>query len=354
MKRALIVKLGAIGDVVMAIPAARALQAEGYAIDWVCGRAASSILQLYPWINVVEADDRALLSGKPGAIFSLWRRLLRAKYDVVATLYYDSRYRILTLPVRASRKFLLSTTKREFALLPGRHHTDEYARVLRGAKDDVRPQALAPLLPETMPESPLARGERARVVMIAAGARNAMRDDALRRWPVESYIAVARELQARGHEIVLAGGPDDRWASPYFEPLGLVDMTAKLSLVEMVGLLNSADVVLTHDTGPLHLAGITRAGIVAVFGPVDPHGRLPQRHNSVALWGGAGFACRPCYDGRDYAPCSNNLCMQQVTPGMVVGEVETLIAARREGKPLLPRVRVPKQTEPLVQIGAGE
>ncbi|MDE1163214.1 MAG: glycosyltransferase family 9 protein [Acidobacteriaceae bacterium] len=286
MPRALVVKLGAIGDVVMAIPGARALQEQGWTIDWVCGRAAAQVLRLYGWINVLEVDDKALLGGKPAAILALWRRLLAQRYDLVATLYYDSRYRVLTLPVRAKRKFLLSATEREFSLLPGRHHTDEYARLLLGRKDDVLPQQLAPVLPDTLPESPLARvAGKARVVMVAAGARNALRDDALRRWPVESYVAVARELIARGHEVVLAGGPDDRWASEHFASLGVVDVTAKFALPETIALFASADVVCTHDTGPLHLAGITQAGIVAVFGPVDPRGRLPQRHNSVALLG---------------------------------------------------------------------
>ncbi|MDE1163213.1 MAG: hypothetical protein PW792_14920 [Acidobacteriaceae bacterium] len=45
--------------------------------------------------------------------------------------------------------------------------------------------------------------------------------------------------------------------------------------------------------------------------------------------------------------------MQQITPAMVVGEIEVLLKARRDGQPVLPRVRVPKHTAPqqLVQLG---
>ena len=171
-----------------------------------------------------------------------------------------------------------------------------------------------------------------------------MRDDILRRWPVENYVAVAEHLLARGHEVVLAGGPNDAWASPHFAHLAVIDLIAKLTLIETLGLFASAGVVCTHDTGPLHLAGLTNAGIVTIFGPVDPHGRLPQRANSVALWGGEGFACRPCYDGRDYAACSNNLCIQQITPTMAVREIEALLLAKRKGDALPPRIRVPKHT----------
>ena len=86
------------------------------------------------------------------------------------------------------------------------------------------------------------------------------------------------------------------------------------------------------------------AAIVAIFGPTDPRGRLPQRHNTVALWGGEGFACRPCYDGRDYAPCPSNACVQQITPSMVFNEVETLLTALHQNQPQLPRIRTPKHT----------
>ena len=158
-----------------------------------------------------------------------------------------------------------------------------------------------------------------RVVLVPAGARNLLRDDALRRWPIEHYVALAEQLLETGCEVVLAGGPDDRWASAYFGTLatrarfpGFTDAIGTLSLTETLGLLDTAMVTVTHDTGPLHLAGITATDIVTIFGPTDPHGRLPQRAGCVAIWGGEGFACRPCYDGRDYAPCPHNGCMEQV------------------------------------------
>lgn len=359
-KRLLVVKLGAIGDVVMAIPGAAAMHEAGYAIDWVASGTVAPILALYPWIHVIPVDESALLRAGKGTrvrhIFSLWR-LLRARiaaygpYDVCAVLYYDRRYRLLTLPVRARRQILLSTEDRTTRLLPGRHHTDEYARILAGCPDGQIPTQLAPVRPANLPPSPLlAPTQRSRIVLVPAGARNLLRDDALRRWPVECYVDLAAQLLARGYEVVLLGGPDDTWASPSFAPLAaaagphLLNLTGTLSLVETLAVLDSAVVTVTHDTGPLHLAGITSTAIVALFGPTDPRGRLPQRANCVAWWGGEGFACRPCYDGREYAPCAHNDCIRQVTPAMVVEQVVELIEARRQGLSLPPRVLTPEHT----------
>lgn len=347
-KRLLVMKLGAIGDVVMVIPAAYAMYRRGYSVDWICGEAVAPILQNYAWLNVIAIDERKLVRGplmeRLQIIGAMWRRLARRPYDVCATLYYDQRYAVLTWPVRARRRVRLSRKDRATELLPGRHHTDEFARILLGDEDGEVPQQLAPIKIEGLPPSPLKSHVQVRVVLVPGGAKNFLRDDALRRWPLESYVALARDLRARGYEVVLAGGPDDLWTAAAFKGIDVVDAIGKLSLLETLSLLDSADVTVTHDTGPLHLAGITSTAIVSIFGPTDPHGRLPQRENCVALWGGEGFACRPCYDGSTYAPCTHNGCVEQVTPQMVLAEVDRLIEARRSGRTLPPRVILPEHT----------
>ena len=364
-KRLLLLKFGAIGDVVMAIPAAETMHAAGFSVDWVVSEAVAPVLGLYPWINVIPIDEARLLRGsfaqRLGAMLAFWRTLRRSSaqgsYDLCATLYYDRRYRLLTLPVRARRHISLSWQDRATRLLPGRHHTDEYARILSGHPDTETPAQLGPVPAPDLPPNPHARvSGLPRVVLVPAGARNLLRDDALRRWPVEAYVALAEALLLRGYEILLAGGPDDRWASPFFAELAakatpgrFTDLMGSLSLVGTLALLDSADVTVTHDTGPLHLAGITSTAVVALFGPTDPHGRLPQRPDCVALWGGEGFACRPCYDGHDYAPCAHNGCIREVTPAMVLQQVEILLRARAEGPSLPPRVLTPRMLD-LLQI----
>ena len=362
VRRLLIVKLGAIGDVVMAIPGAAAMHDAGYAVDWIAGTAVAPILALYPWIHVLPVEEPALLRGtsvqRVRGMLSLWRTLRRriaaaGPYDLCAALYYDRRYRLLTLPVRPRRYLQLSERDRACRLLPGRHHTDEYARILSAGADGENPTQLAPVPPPSLPPGPLPDSGRPRVVLVPAGARNLLRDDALRRWPIANYVTLAAHLLAEGCEVVLAGGSEDGWASPYFMELAAtvapgqcIDLIGSLSVVQTLSLLDSAAVTITHDTGPLHLAGLTSTAIVTIFGPTDPRGRLPQRANSVALWGGEGFACRPCYDGREYAPCAHNGCMHQVTPAMVLAEAEDLLEARRLGTARPPRVVTPPAVTP--------
>jgi heptosyltransferase-2 len=352
----LLFKLGAIGDCIMAVPAAYAMHQAGYQVDWVCSTAIAPVLRMYPWLRVIPMDEAGLLRGtvpqRLAALAGVWKLVARERYSLCATLYYDARYRLLALPVRSGRKLMLSRTDRRTMLLPGRHHTDEYARILLNRADGEDPGQLAPVpVPvQGLPPDPIpSPGGQPRIILVPAGARNALRDDALRRWPVERYVELAGRLLERGFQVVLCGGPDDAWASAAFAALPVIDAIGQLSLPQTLAAMAGASVTVTHDTGPLHLAGVTSTAIVAVFGPTDPRGRLPQRANCTAIWGGEGFACRPCYDGRDYAACGHNGCMHQVTVSMVLQEVELLLAARRDDKPLPPRVVTPPST--YVQVG---
>ncbi len=330
MGRALIIKLGAIGDVVMAIPAARLLLERGDSIDWVCGPAALPLLKCYTWINPVLADERAIVRGsvieRLIAVWNLWRRVTSVQYDLCATLYYDHRYRLLALPVRARRKIMLSRSDRALLLVPGRHHTDEYARILTGRIDSETPNSLGLVRPDRLPACPLPeKTAKRRIALVPGGASNSVREQILRRWPLERYVELAALLLVRGWEVVLLGGPDDTWASEAFKTVSVGDWIGKLKLPEVVSACDGCDAVVSHDTGPLHLAGLSTAAMIGLFGPTDPKTRIPRRVGSSALWGGRGFACSPCYDGRDFAPCMNNACMQELTAEAVLRELDTLL-----------------------------
>ena len=343
-KSALIVKFGAIGDVIMAIPGVHALYERGFDIHWVCGRAVQPLLECYSWINLVPAEDKAILLGgsleRSRNIADLWRRIGFKEYDLCATLYYDRRYRLLTLPIRARTKLALSRQSRETTLLAGRHHTDEYARVLLGTEDGYLEQSTSPVRPDRLPASRWnAKVAAQRIAIVPGGGNHLIREQAkgrlpeqvLRRWPVESYVELARRLVDRGWEVVLLGGPEDAWVKPYFRHLVVTDCIGVLSLPEVIIACDACDAVVSHDTGPLHLAGLSATCLVGIFGPTDPATRVPRRPFAVGIWGGQGFACRPCYDGHGFAPCRFNGCMHQVAPERVLRELDKLLDERSRG-----------------------
>jgi heptosyltransferase-2 len=344
LKRCLIVKFGQIGDVIMAIPAVYALHQRGYDIDWACGQVVLPLLQCYSWIHPIVADDKAILFGRPfdraASIARLWSGIGNKKYDLCATLYFDARYRLLTLPVRAMRRLAFSRQSRETNMVPGRHYTDEYARVLLGSEDNCLEHSRGPVRPDRLPKSPLPEKTTSkRIALVPGGASKLLRqqasdrlpDQVLRRWPVDRYVEIACGLIDRGWEVVLLGGPDDAWVKPHFQKCAVTDCIGTVSLPEVISVCDACDAVISNDTGPLHLAGLSVACLIGVFGPTDPAMLLPRRPFVTGIWGGEGYACRPCYDGREFAPCRHNGCMCEISPEQVLRELDRLLSARDRG-----------------------
>jgi len=325
--------MGAIGDVIMTLPGARRLYEQGFEIHWVCGRELQPLLECYPWIALLTVDDRAILKGtvfeQLRAIADLWSRLALRKWDICATLYYDVRYRFLTLPVRARHKIALSRRLRKTNVLGGRSYADEFTRILLGTEDAYRPRSIEPFAPSKLPASPLPiKSAERRIAIVPGGAANFHSQQTLRRWPIELYVSLALALRKRNWEVVLLGGPDDVWVRPYFDQIQVSDCVGTISIPEAISVCNSCDAVVSHDSGPLHLAGLSNASVVGIFGPTNPASFLPRRPGVVGLWGGHGYACRPCYNGRTFAPCVSAGCMRDVTPELVMHHLLRLTDAK--------------------------
>ena len=293
-KRALIVKFGQIGDVIMALPAVRLLYEQGYEIHWVCGKAVYPLLKCYSWISLIPIDDKAILRGgllqRAKNITSLWSKVVFKGYDLCATLYYDKRFHLLAWPIQARRRLALSAHTRETSLLAGRHHTDEYVRVLLGKEDGCRELSTSPVRPDLLPQSSWKfKDASRRVAIVPGGTSNVLGQQVLRRWPVERYVALAHQLLDRGWEVVLLGGPEDNWVKPYFESLAVTDCIDALSLPEVIRACDACDAVVSHDTGPIASGGVERD----LFDrSVRPNRSLyPRAPKTICGWhlGGAGI-----------------------------------------------------------------
>jgi heptosyltransferase-2 len=333
----LIVKLAAIGDVAMALPMITALRSENTQkhITWLCGTIAAPLLRCVDGIeDVIAIDEAAVLAGnrarKAQAVMAAWSALRGKRFDLVLTAHTDSRYRLFGAGVRATERRWLGERGARSRLVAGRYYGDEYVR-LATEVDDGTARRFAP--PPLRVELDRGVGERlarldarAPVALAPGGARNPGRDDPLRRWPVERYAEVARELVRRGRTVLLTGAPNDAWIRPAFEGIDVVDLVGATTLPGLVALYARCGVVVTHDSGPLHLARLSGAPLVGLFGPTSPASMLREDARTIALWPGAMLPCAPCYDGRNFAPCGDNVCMQHIGSNDVVARVDALLA----------------------------
>ena len=334
-KHFLIVRLAGLGDVVMGSAAARRLRDEypEARITWLTGSGASPLVgRLDDVDGVIAVDERRLLTGGPGAAFSvllpLWRRLVREKITHVLMLHIDPRYRLLTAPLVGARTLAL---ERGINPLAGRYFGDECARLIDGLTAP-RPSIASAIGAKHYPLGRVsAQGarvfhDRPIVALVPGGARNVLRDDQLRRWPLTHYAAVAAALSDRA-DVVLIGDEGDAWIRPAFSGIAVADLLGAMNLSDTLDFLRSCALVISHDTGPMHLARLVETPLIAVFGPTNPAERLVADTRTMAIWGGSELACRPCYDGRNFAACSDNACMSGVSAELVIATASRMLAA---------------------------
>jgi len=344
--RVLIVKLWAMGDVIMALSMLPALKTLGADVEvtWVVGSGSKPLLELFDDVHrLITVDEKRMLRGGAVArgreILALWRQIAADSYDLVVTGHSDARYSILTLPVRGKVRRSFTQAARS-GPIAGRYHGAEYARLILGKDGPTAPSFDLPEISRPLPAAPFEPDESPVVVLAPGGAKNTLRDDRLRRWPVEMYAELARLEAARGRRIVLVGGEGDRHFSPHFSALPVIDLIARTSVAQLAATLRAARVVVTHDSLALHLSRLVRTPVVAIFGPTSPLEKVP--HQSIGdgphatgsvsvLWGGADLACRPCYDGVNYFACDVNQCMRSISPRQVSESIERMLAGEKTG-----------------------
>jgi hypothetical protein len=147
----------------------------------------------------------------------------------------------------------------------------------------------------------------------------------VRRWPAAHWIALARALDARlGARAVLCGGGGDRdVAAEIRAAVGdlAIDACGQTSIAELGGLLERVDVLVTPDTGPMHMAVAVGTPVVALFfGPALPFDTGPYAADQLCLH--ADVACAPCDHN---VTCLEPFCRDTLAPDAVA---EAVIARR--------------------------
>jgi lipopolysaccharide heptosyltransferase I len=277
----LIVRLGALGDIVHASPLVAAIAARwpDARIDWVVERRHRAVLDLVTGLHQVVEFASRRLGGAPGWAGTV-RTLRAARYDVVldaqgllksATLARAAGgARTVGFATSALREPAARAFYSEVVEPAGTRHVVEKNLALLRAVGIEAPQVRFPLRRD--PESAAVReaiegvGGRFAVLNPGGGWPN-------KRWPADRFGAVAVEL-ARRHglpSLVLWGPGDEALADAVTAGSGGSARRApRTTIADIVALVRRARLLVSGDTGPLHLAAAVGTPIVGIYGPTDP------------------------------------------------------------------------------------
>jgi heptosyltransferase-2 len=335
LARILVIRLSSLGDIVLTTPILRLLRTYCPAaqIDFLTKTAYADLLSGHPCV------DHVICFAAQQGLRQTLHTLRQTHYDVVLDLHRTLRSRLLTHGLRARQKLTYGKRTLRRALLV--HLGWNTLRAMTPVPELYaaplhRLGIMAPLPPEDIhvPQEAL-RAMRAYVqqafpgrgipplLAVAPGARWPTKQ-----WPVARFAAAAQELaQARQAAVVVLGNSDERTLS---QALGqqlqapVLNSAGQLSLLHTAALLQQCSLLLSNDSGLMHLATALRVPVVAVFGPtVQEFGFYPFQAPATVV--STALACRPCSTkGSRRCPRGHHQCMQQVTVPQVVAAAQTL------------------------------
>ena len=280
MTRFLIVRLGALGDVVHAIPVAAALRRAfpGATIDWLVSAKHREILDLVPVV-----DRRLVMDDWLGAI----GELRRSHYDVAIDLQGLIKSAVLARSSGAPRvlgfssRYARERAARLFyteAYDPGRgglydpRETRHVVDINLGVLGLLGITAPAREFPIDDVDSDAARGARQQT-----GGRYALLNPGAawpnKRWPPSRLAAIAAELRARHGlmSVVLWGPGEEALAAEVVAGAnGAAVLSPKTTIADLVALARRAALMVSGDTGPTHIAAALGTPIVGIYGPTRP------------------------------------------------------------------------------------
>ncbi|MFW5989709.1 MAG: lipopolysaccharide heptosyltransferase I [Desulfosudaceae bacterium] len=341
----LIVKLSAIGDVIHTLPAANSLR-EHYPearLTWLVEEAAAPLIYGHTALDRVLVSRRKtwlrqIRSGAaPEAIrnaLAFIRQLRDTRYDLILDFQGLLKSGLLIGLARGGRKigFGRGMQHQEHSylflneLLPAVsmeiHALERNLLMLEPL--GITTSTVSYQLPVTGPDRDQARlltghaaGEQGgRVVAINPVAKW---DTKL--WETDKFARLADILGQRGWKIIFTGDGNDREVVDQIRAAmrqPAANLAGRTTLMELAALYEQADLVISTDTGPMHLAAATGTPVVALFGPTAPWrtGPYGDRHQVVRR----PLSCSPCYQ----RTCRTRECLRSITVEEVLVAVDEL------------------------------
>lgn len=325
----LVVQTSFLGDVVLTTPLIAELATRG-AVDVVVTPAAAPLLANNPDVRrVIIYDKRTADAGLGG--FRRTAVRLRAGFDRAAA----PRAHIAQRSLRSGALALLAGCRERvgFRQSPGGplythrvlyrddlHHAERLWRLAFPADDAPRASA-EQLRPRLYPGAAEVEAVDALLAPLGGAPFIALAPGSVwgtKRWPY--YAELAQRIGSGRAVVVIGAAADAEHAAAIRRAAAdrVVDAAGHLSLLGSAELIRRAELLVTNDSAPLHLASATGTPTVAIFGPTVPAFGFGPLADRSAVAGHEGLPCRPCHKhGPQRCPLTHWRCMRELTPDYV-------------------------------------
>ncbi len=331
MKNILVIRLSAIGDILLTTPVVAALKARypDARIHFLVKTQHAVFIEACPQVDAVVSWQ------KNESLWLVRQRLsASARFDLIVDLQSNLKTRLLSLllPAEEKRRYLKPYLNRILLVWFKKNRyreklrvSDRYFAALSGLVE--KPESLrVELAREKLPKA-LEKFVSLPSTLIAPGARWSTK-----RWPSEYFASLASKLLEKqpGHRIVWLGGPDEGEVftflkeHPYLKRHAkrMMFLQAELSVSQMAALADAVRVIVANDSGLMHLLSAAKTPLVALFlSTVEEFGFFPLGGSAEVL-SARDIPCRPCnHKGLAACPKLHFRCGRELTADQVYGVV---------------------------------
>jgi len=314
----LIIKPSSLGDVVHALPTVNLIRRKypQAHISWLVNDTLTSLLQRCPIIDeIIPFERRRFGSLTQLPHFRNFLATLKGRhFDIAIDLQGLLRSGIISWATRAPRRIGLSDAREgarffynEIVRVPRAHAVDRYLLAAQHLGCDSTPV-----------EFPLG-GSRSVTSEGLIGVNPSARW-ATKLWGNDKFAELIRRLPSE--RVVLTGSAVEREQIDKIAQ-GRRNLVGQTDLFQLAELYRRCQVVVTNDSGPMHLAAAVGTPVVAIFGPTDPALTGPYGDRHVVLR--AGVPCSPCFKDS----CANKVhmeCMKLITVEQVLEAAKCFLA----------------------------
>jgi len=346
VQKILIIRFSSLGDVLLATPLIRLLRARfpNSQIDFVVRTEYADLIQFNP--NLSRVIEFNIKRGFP-ALRQLRKNIRDQKYDVILDIHRSLRSRYLTFllrwnPLSAIKVYGIRKNQFiRFLLVKFKINLYRklYGRIIPVWEKYVRTAATLGITPdedqlelylsdnsESQWNKNLQKSLSGDYILIAPGARHFTK-----RWPAEYFNKLILEIHRKyNFPVILAGDVND---IPVVEEIltGLppkiaTSLAGELSILQTAELIRRAKLVISNDSGLMHIAAAFQKPLIAIFGStVEELGFFPNS-NGAQVVENKGLYCRPCsHIGRTSCPEKHFRCMMEIPPDVVMERITHLL-----------------------------
>lgn len=322
----LIIRFSSIGDIVLTTPVIRCLkqQVQGAEIHYLTKKNFKGILESNPYINKIHtlSDD----------LDEVIKDLKQENFNFVIDLHHNLRTLKVKKALRKVPSFSFEKLNMEkwlytalkINILPDVHIVDRYLNTVKsfGVMNDGK--GLDYFIPknDVVPYDHIPAAQSLGFIGIVIGAaRNT------KKLPVHKLKELCSKID---HPLVLLGGPEDRMAGDEVasvDPVKIYNSCGKFNLNESADIVRRAKLIITHDTGLMHIAAAFKKPVITIWGNTVPSfGMGPYYGKAMVaneVFGINGLWCRPCSKiGYSKCPLRHFKCMEKHNVAEIVKTVQ--------------------------------